>query len=140
MKISFSNKYINHSQFMTIHELWNSIIFLSFKTSLVIAHPTPQCHYDALCRKIDMQLTPWWMSSFLNNVACEVIICEWIAVLLKSNLWNSRNANMILLYFIASFMIFYYKSVIQLDRFFDRFRFIFCFTSLMPWLVCNSFE
>ena len=33
------NKYTTHYQFMTIHELWNSIIFWNFKTSLVIAHP-----------------------------------------------------------------------------------------------------
>ena len=48
-------------QFMTIHELWNSIIFLNFKTLLVIAPPsslppththththTHQRHYGAL--------------------------------------------------------------------------------------------
>ena len=30
------NKYTIHWQLMTIHELWNSIIFLNFKTSLVL--------------------------------------------------------------------------------------------------------
>ena len=33
------NKCTTHCQFMIIHELWNSIIFRNFKTSLVIAHP-----------------------------------------------------------------------------------------------------
>ena len=47
---------------MTIYELLNSIIFLNFKTSLVIAPetppPPPQRHYNALRTKIDMWLTP----------------------------------------------------------------------------------
>ena len=37
------NKYTIHWQFMTIYELWNSIIFLNFKASLVIIprlHPS----------------------------------------------------------------------------------------------------
>ena len=49
----------NHLQFMVIHELWNSIIFLNFKTSLVIApFPTPERQYDILRMKIDIWLTP----------------------------------------------------------------------------------
>ena len=35
------NKYAIHWQLMTIHELWNSIIFLNFKTSLVITTLPP---------------------------------------------------------------------------------------------------
>ena len=35
------NKYTIHWQLMTIHELWNSIIFLNFKTSLVITTLPP---------------------------------------------------------------------------------------------------
>ena len=36
------SKYKIHCQFMTIHELWNSIIFLNFKTSLMLAlQPSP---------------------------------------------------------------------------------------------------
>ena len=56
------NKYTIHWQLMTIHELWNLIIFLNFKTSLVIAppplpRPQPQRYYDALRTKIDMWLS-----------------------------------------------------------------------------------
>ena len=42
-------------------EVWNSIIFLSFKTSLLIAPlptPTLKRHYDALRTKINKWLTP----------------------------------------------------------------------------------
>ena len=35
------NKYTIHWQWMIIHELWNSIIFLNFKTSLVITTLPP---------------------------------------------------------------------------------------------------
>ena len=51
------SKYRIHWQFMTIHELWNSIISLNFKASLVIA-PPPVRYYDVLRTKIDMWLTP----------------------------------------------------------------------------------
>ena len=46
---------------MTIYELWNSIIFLKFKTSLVITSPslTHQRHYHALRTEIDIWLTPF---------------------------------------------------------------------------------
>ena len=65
MSYRWLHKYTTHWQFMTVHELWNSIIFLNFKTSLVIALPHPPttlliCKrpYDALSTKIDMLFIP----------------------------------------------------------------------------------
>ena len=48
---------------MAIHELWNSLTFLNFNTSLVVVappppHPSPERHHDALPTKIDMWRTP----------------------------------------------------------------------------------
>ena len=45
-------------KYMTIYELWNSIVFLNFKTSLAIV-PHPERHYDTLRTKIDMWLIPY---------------------------------------------------------------------------------
>ena len=59
-------EYAIHWQFITIHQHWNSTIFLNFKASLVIAlrpphlHPPPPIikrHYGAMRMKIDMWLT-----------------------------------------------------------------------------------
>ena len=62
------NKYTIHWQFMTTHELWNSIIFVNSKTSLVIAPlPTRECHFDALRTKIDMKLTPYVTGSYVTE-------------------------------------------------------------------------
>ena len=45
------NKCIIHCQFMTIYELWNSIIFLNFKTSLVTTSlPSPPHPRTSLSR------------------------------------------------------------------------------------------
>ena len=57
------NQYTIYWQLTTIYELWNSIIVLNFKTSLVIAPLTPPPrtplrHYGASRMKIDMWLTP----------------------------------------------------------------------------------
>ena len=58
------NKYAIHWKFMTTCELWNSIIVLTFKTSLVITPPsrTHQRHYHALPTKIDM-----WSTSLIKR-------------------------------------------------------------------------
>ena len=71
------NKCTIHWQFITTYELWNSIIFLNFKASLVIApapppspppSPSPtQRHYPALRTKIDMWPPLTNSNSYLFN-------------------------------------------------------------------------
>ena len=51
-----TKKYTIHWYFEPIHELWYSMFFLNFKTSLVIASPFP--NVDVLRTKIDIRLSP----------------------------------------------------------------------------------
>ena len=67
------NKYTIHWQFMIIHELWKSIIFLISKLSLVIAlpsfhptHTTPERHHNAFRAKVNVWATPKSWCHFIN--------------------------------------------------------------------------
>ena len=89
------NKCTIHWQFITTYELWNSIIFLNFKASLVIAlapplspppPPSPtQRHYPALRTKIDMwpPLTNFQFL-FIQQNQDRFYLCPWTHELSKS--------------------------------------------------------
>ena len=89
------NKCTIHWQFITNYELWNSIIFLNFKASLVIAlapSPSPppppsptQRHYPALRTKIDMwpPLTNFQFL-FIQQNQDRFYLCPWTHELFKS--------------------------------------------------------
>ena len=72
------SKYKIHWQFMIIHELWNSIIFLNFKTSLMLAlQPSPWLWCIGVRKSICDSTNPYTVCFLLYAKVSAIKILYW---------------------------------------------------------------